>query len=147
LALIDQALIFDPDTNEISVALDTKGNPILVTGFLAVAQQLTLMILVRRGEFVIDPNLGTQVPDLIGGDGDAAVFLPFAYKDIKAAVDALIQMHSDLDQVIPLEDKERVIGIKGINVDQSKQDPSQVFIDVRLITADQQARNVAVPLR
>ena len=111
------------------------------------AQQLTLMVLIRKNEFLIDPNLGTLIPDLIGGDGNRAVFLPFVYRDVKGAVDALIQMQNDLDQVIPLEDTERVIGIKGINVDPDSQDPSKFFVSIRLITADQRARDVAVPLR
>lgn len=145
--LRDIAVLTDPDTFESSVSLDSQGNPIEVKGFAAVAQQLSFMILIAIRSYLPDPNLGTTVGEMLGNAHSKEDFIPLVYSDIKKVVDSLIQMQNDLDQVIPLEDSERVTGLIAVSIDENNKNPSQFFLDVTVITADKTARNVAVPLR
>lgn len=146
MALKDVALITDPDTGEISIQLDSRGNPIFVEGFACVAQQLMLMIMIQKGEFLPDLNLGTRIADLLGGLGPAATFLPFAFLDVQAVTSSLITMQNDFDQLVPLEDSERVVGVESISIEQDEIDPRRAFLDIIVLTADGENRTLAVPI-
>lgn len=144
--LIDQALLWDPDQSKFYVSVDSRGRPTTVTGFQAVAQQLTMMILVGLGEFPPDPNLGSDVIQLAGSGGSDSSHTAFLYKEIEEVIEKLRDVQASYSQIMELEDYEMIEGLVSIDIMDST-DPRFLDVVVTVLTKDDINRTFSVPVQ
>lgn len=144
--LLDIALLYDPETGNFYTAVDSRGNPILVTGWSAVAQQIMLMILIEKGAYVIDPNLGSHTYTLLGSTGSQSVYLDYIYNDIIEIIEKLKLIQKAQMKVQTLLDEEIVKGIASLEVYEDEQDPRQSYLDLEVITQETYTKSLIIPL-